>query len=144
MQNNTTEKLVKLLEPYLPKDWEWQKQGFIIDNQIIELKDSESQKAIGLPTLEEIIFLLTHTKEGKPVKEGDVPCILGDRLVCSYCKGEGCSTNGNHSQCPECQDLLLPTKAQAFITSYENLTLATSDFKAFMVLLIEELEGEIK
>ncbi len=124
-KTNTTEKLVKLLQPYLPDEY----------------KDLSHEVLDGSLLFNIILWLLTHTKEGKPVKDGDVPCILGGEVE----KEENTKVFANGIQISEVNS---KTKARAFL-SYENLTLATMEkvgdktgFEVFKVLLIEELEND--
>lgn len=156
---NTTQQLVELLEPYLNLCYKHKNFDFC------DIKDYRLKIDKQL-LISSIIYLLTHDKEGKPVKENDEPCILGGeseelkkikgRIKVYSCKSflEDPENEFFDYEIARFKDFIInrdeyykaraearyapKTKAQAFL-SYENLTLATTDFEAFCKLLIGEL-----
>ena len=95
----------------------------------------------------DVIAMLTHTTEGKPCKDGDVPCVLGElnpnikKMEGLIKEWEGLESELIYRGMLERDYKERKTKAQAFL-SYENLQLATTDFEAFLEKFLGELTLE--
>ena len=128
----TTQRIIELLEPHLPKEY----QGMQSSHEVLE----DDQPLL----FNIIIWLLTHTSEGEPCKDGDVPCVLGElnpnikKMEGLIKEWEGLESELIYRGMLERDYKERKTKAQVFL-SYENLQLGE---KAFMEKFLGELENE--